>query len=393
MPHQMFIDNLRTGCAYWQMRTADESEANIALLDEEKHNLHRFMLYAERVPELWVETAVITLQAFYLVERRGYWREWIPFMEQAVNKWAVADPLLQAKILNRLGYLYQIERRLDKAIATHKKAIRLAKTVADDFVLNQAYYFLGTDYRHKLEFDLAEKYVKKALAGFSKNNEENKWWAFALNELGIVATRRGQYVLARERYEAAIALHKQLSHPTDLLRTYNNLLWLAREEKNVDLALHYYQEMQGLVEDVSGEFDRVQAELSLGSIYYDLEQYHEAEIVFQRANSPYLQQSNNIYMKALVLQCLGISQLKQRKLWQAEESLKESIRLWRQADDEVMLSNSLGTLAECLELKGEIPTAATLYHEALTLLAGHPDLAMARRLTEEFEESVKRISG
>jgi len=388
----MFIDNLRTGCAYWQMRTADESEANIALLDEEKHNLHRFMMYAERVPELWAETAVITLQAFYLVERRGYWREWIPFMEQAVSIWTADDFLLKAKILNRLGYLYQVERRLDEAITTHKKAVNLSKTIDDDFVLYQAYFFLGSDYIQKRDFDLAKEYTVKALSGFSQNNEVNKWWAFARNNLGIIATNQGKCTQARKRYEAALELLKQLDLPTDLLRIYNNLLWLAREEKNPDLALHYYHEAQGPIQETSGEFDKVGMEVNLGSIYYDLEQYDKAEAIFHQANTPYLQQSSNIYQKALVLQCLGISQLKQNKLWQAEESLHESIRFWRQADDEVMLSNSLGTLAECFEIKGEIPAAKALYHEALTLLASYPDMAMAKRLTKAYQESVERLS-
>ena len=194
-----FINSLQAGLNYWQNRTADETEANITSLDKERHNLYRFMTYVEKVPELWPGTAVVILQAFYLVERRGYWREWMPYMEQAVSAWVPDDPVLQANLWNRLGYLYRLDRRLDEAVAAHKKAATLSEHAGSEESLYQAYFYLCGDYHHKFDHDLAEKYGQMALAGFSQAKEVNKWWAFVLNELGIVSTKQGNLSLARQK--------------------------------------------------------------------------------------------------------------------------------------------------------------------------------------------------
>ena len=138
-------------------------------------------------------------------------------------------------------------------------------------------------------------------------------------------------------------------------------------------------------------FDRVNLEMHLGGIYFDLEQYDEAEAVFHRANSPYLQQSNNIYLQAVVLQGIGINQMKQMKLMQAKQNLQECIWLWQQVDDKVMEGNSLGTLAECYELNDEQETALSLYREAVILLADFQEVARAQRLSAEFQNSIKRL--
>lgn len=391
MPSTNFIKSIQLGLKYWRERTAVETEANILRLDDEKQNLYNIMTYAEKLPQLWPDTAVVALQAFYLVERRGYWRDWMPFMEKAVAVWVPDDPLLQAKLYNRLGYLYQVDRRLDAAVAAHEQAAQLAQTVGDDFVLHQAYFYLCADYRHKREYELAETFGQKALAGFSKDDEINKWWAFALNELGILMQHQGKFDLARLQYEAAVQIYQQLEEPTYLLRSYNNLIGLAREEKNPDLALHVYQEATRLIEHISGVFDKVQMDIALGGIYFDLEQYAEAEAIFRRANSLYLQQSSNVYQQALVLQCLGIAQLKQEKLAAAEESLCEGVRLWRKVDDEVMLGNTLGTLAELYQAQGERGKARELCVEALALFAKHPTSEMARRLTQEYQTFLKTL--
>ncbi|MCL4267283.1 MAG: hypothetical protein KJ069_29160 [Anaerolineae bacterium] len=94
-PHPQFVRGLQAGLRYWQVQTQDESDASIRRLDAERHNLYRLVQYGQAVPELWLDTAVLALNAFYLVERKGYWLEWIPILEQAVTQWAQDDWRLQ----------------------------------------------------------------------------------------------------------------------------------------------------------------------------------------------------------------------------------------------------------------------------------------------------------
>ena len=57
-----------------------------------------------------------------------------------------------------------------------------------------------------------------------------------------------------KRFEAAAELYKQLNRPTDLLRTCINLISLAREEKNLELAWQYYEQGYALTDKTSGAF-------------------------------------------------------------------------------------------------------------------------------------------
>lgn len=382
--HPQFVQTIHAGLRYWQTQMEDNSDEAIRRLDADRHNLYRIVQFGQWLPEMWRDTAVIALQAFYLVERKGYWPEWIPILEQAVAHWVQDDLPLKGQLLNRLGYLYQISRQLSQAVATHAQAEQIARQLQDARLLNHVFFNLCADYRHLRQYEKAEKYGLLALAGFEQQNAEDKWKAITLNELGMIAHFQRDLLLARQRLERAAALHRQNGQPTDLLRTLNNLMGVARTEKNYDLALAYYQEASLYFDKISSEFDRTVFETAIGGTLFELGRYSEAEAAFRRANSPYLQRSSHIYYRALVWQCLGITLFKQNRLEEAEGCLRESADLWSVANDNLMLANTLGTLGELHEAKNQPGLANTYLDRALEHLDRYPDDATAVRLRAEY---------
>ncbi|MBK6709645.1 MAG: tetratricopeptide repeat protein [Chloroflexi bacterium] len=93
---------------------------------------------------------------------------------------------------------------------------------------------------------------------------------------------------------------------------------------------------------------------------------------------PHLQQSSYFYHRATVAQCLGNTFLAQNRLADAAPHLEESARLWRQFDDELMLANTLGTIAELYAQQGKADDAIAQFEQALALLAKYPDDAWAK---------------
>ncbi|HRQ40115.1 MAG TPA: tetratricopeptide repeat protein [Chloroflexota bacterium] len=382
-PHPQFVRGIQAGLRYWQVETQDESDAAIRRLDAERHNLYRLVQYGRAVPDLWPDTAVLARNAFYLVERRGYWSEWIPVLEQAVTQWVQDDLRLKGQLLNQLGYFYCANRQLTAAVTAHAQAGQIARELANTDLLNHAWFYLCADYRHLRQYDQAEQYGILALAGFEQA-DNNKWQACAHNELGLLAYHRGDLVRARQRLETAVALHRQSGGVTDLLRTLNNLIGVARAEKNYDLALAYYREAASYFDVSSSEFDRTVFETALGGTLFELGRYAEAEAAFRRANTPYLQHSQHIHQRALVWQCLGNVLLKQNHLDESESCLQESARLWAAASDDMLLANTLGTLGELYMAKREAQTAVAYFDQALFHLDKFPDDATAVRLKGEF---------
>lgn len=200
----------------------------------------------------------------------------------------------------------------------------------------------------------------------------------------MIAYFRGDLPLARQRLETAAQLYQQLGNVTDFLRVLNYLIGVARNEKNHEMALAYYQEATAYFDVISSEFDRTIFEVALGGTLFELQRYPEAEAAFRRANSPYLQRSQHIHQRALVWQCLGNVLLKQDRLVESESCLLESARLWAAASDDLLLANTLGTLGELYMAKGEGSTAVTYFNQALGHLGNYPDDAAAVCLKAEF---------
>lgn len=388
-----FVHSIQAGLRYWQAQSEDNSDETIRRLDAERHNLYRLVQFGQELPELWRDTAVLALQVFYLAERKGYWPEWIPILELAATRWAQNDLPLKVQLLNRLGYLYQISRRLTRAVAVHTQAEHIARDIQDVNLLNHTCFYLCADHRHLREYDSAERYGLLALAGFERQQHKDKWYAGTWNELGLIARHRGDLALARQRLETAARLYRQLGHVTSFMRVLSNLISVARDEKNYDLALTYYQEAVPYFDQLSSEFDRPVFEIGLGGTFFEMGRYAEAEAAFRRANSPYLQRSSHTYYRALVGQCLGNALLKQSRLDEAEACLQESARLWAEANDNLMLANTLGTLGELYAEKAERQTAVSHLTLADQLLETYPDDATAVRLRAEFATLKESLLG
>jgi tetratricopeptide (TPR) repeat protein len=382
-----FAANLAAGLAHWQAQIGELTDADILRLDAQRQNLARIVSYGLKLAPTQQAAAAVILQAFPLIEKRGYWQEWLPLLKSAVAACSPTDIVLKAELLNRLGELYRLTRQLPLAIETHLQAEELIQQTDEDHVRHHIWFNLSTDYVFSREYDLAEQYGQHALDGFRATQAPPKFHASALTPLGLVAWRRGQLERAETLLRQAVTLWREAEQPTERLRTLNNLMGTLRAAKKYEAVQPCYEEALSCFPHLAGEFEKTLIEVSYGGALYDQGRYEEAEIVFQRANSAYLQQSSHIYYRATVAQCLGNTLLKQQgRLDEAESYLEESARIWRDTHDDLMLANTLGTLAELYGLQGKSEEAAVFYEDALALLAQYPDDAWANKLTNEFQQ-------
>src|SRR5690606_12061329 len=145
-----------------------------------------------------------------------------------------------------------------------------------------------------------------------------------------------------------------------------------------------YQEASTPLQDSAFSLDRAMLQISIGTLYFQMERMADAEEVLSEVVIGFLQQVCIHSYQVLVLQNLGIVQLEQRKLAEAEIHLQRSVSLWKQVQDDVMLGNTLGALAELKALLGKDKEALRLYDEAIALLEQHRDSAFARRVLSGF---------
>ena len=76
---------------------------------------------------------------------------------------------------------------------------------------------------------------------------------------------------------------------------------------------------------------------------------------------------------------------------QAEKYLKGSIILFKQAQAQVHLANSLSGVAEALVGMGKVDEAIPYYDEAIEIVSEYPEDAWAQRLVKEFTEARAKL--
>jgi len=383
-PTPQFITAIAAAVAYWRQRTEELDDAAIARLDEERQNLYRAVEFGLKRPETWEAAAEVALQAFDLVERRGYWREWLPMLEAAIAECGKAQPGLKCRLLNRLGFFYRQERQLDAAVAMHQGAEALARVSGNKQGLAEALYYLGGDYVEKRDHAQAERYALAALTIFDELENVGRWLAWSYKLLGVIAQSHGEDGTAAVYLREAVARWRTLNQPLPLARTLNdlaNVLWPAGK---VDEAVACLAEAADVLAPTTYELDKTLTELSLGTLYYHQQQLDQAEAAFRRADSSYLRQSGHVIYQAHVANNLGNVLLKRGHPLKAEHYLRRALELWQQADDDLLRANTLGTLGQALAAQGQTAAALDLYNQGLEQLRRFPNNAWARRLLMNF---------
>ncbi|HEX6385530.1 MAG TPA: tetratricopeptide repeat protein [Anaerolineae bacterium] len=383
-PTPQFINAIAAAVEYWRRRTETLDDAAIARLDEERQNLYRAVEFGLKRAETWEAAAEVALQAFDLVERRGYWREWMPMLEAAVALCSEGQQGLKCRLLNRLGFFYRQDRRLNTAITMHREAEALALVSGNRQGMAEALFYLGGTYLQKREHAEAWWHGLEALRAFNELDNADRWLASTHMLLGIIARSRGDTAAAEAHLTEAVTRWHILNQPLLLARTFNelgNALWPVGK---VDKAEACFVEATALLAPTVYEMDKAMILLSLGTLYFHQEQWDKAEAAFRQADSSYLRQSGHALYQAHVANNLGNVLLERGRPVEAEYYLRRALHLWQEADDDMLRANTLGTLGQALAIQGQISAALELYNQAIEQLHAFPDDLWARRLLQNF---------
>lgn len=387
-PLPQFVQSIQALLRYWRQYTLDLDGSRLEKLDNERQNLYRVVQFGLKRIEAWPDVAWVALQSIRLIEQRGYWREWIPILDEAIRLCEEKELELKFNLLNQLGQLYRSDGQILNALQVHEKALELAQLLENTLLLADASLHLSIDYWRNREYDASKHFGLMALTGFRGAVDAQLKVASALTILGLIAYREGSFSEAEEHLEEATIIYRQTGEVLQLARSLNNLAMVLQAQKKYDLALERYRETAVLLEPTSYLTTKVAIWVSWGSLYFELGQLNEAEAIFRRANAPEVQSSVEVFNRASAANNLASVLTQKGDLEEAERFLKNAISLWKQIDETVELAISFGNLAEVYQKLGRWETAVQFYQDAITLLQGFPNDARATQICQKYVQKL-----
>ena len=135
-----------------------------------------------------------------------------------------------------------------------------------------------------------------------------------------------------------------------------------------------------ILESTAHELDKVRVELTLGTLFMNLNRLEEAEEAYKRANSPALRRIGDTYLMALQANNLGTVYLAMGRLQDAERAFSDSIALWHRSAGRIMLANTLGNMGETKLAMNRPDEALPYLDQAITIAREFPDDGWAREI-------------
>ena len=385
MPSADFSSSIASNLSYWLNRSCDLDDKKLHLLDAERHNLFRAARFGMSLPVTQRDASKLILQIYPLIERRGYWRRWIPLLEEGV-KCSDAESALTVNLLDRLGQCYRLDRQWQESLAKHEREEQLAQDLGDQKLMAKSRLNLSQTYWSLRNYDHAVRYGELALAGFTDYGGDADQLGAATSNLGLIELGLGELGTAETWLAQAIDAYRSIDRPALLARSLMNLaITLDRDGRNEEAVPLCLESLQ-ILESTEHELDKVRVELTLGTLYMKLHRLVEAEEAYKRANSPALRRIGDTYLMALQTNNLGSVYLEMERLDEAERSFDYSITLWRRSGGRIQLANTLGSMAETMLAMDRHEEALPYIDETIAITAGFPDDAYGRELLAKYTE-------
>ena len=266
-PSIQFQKSINANLTYWQQRTHNLTDQNLPTIDHERQNIYRALRFGLQLTTCWQQTAELMLQLFVLIERRGYWGEWIPLLEQLLTQCNQKDFPLRGRVLDQLGIFYRYNQQLEQALTTHQEELHIGQMLQDQWRQAHAYINLGVVNRHLRNFEQAKQNLEAAAKTFVQINAPPIKHAFVAQELGLLAQARHQWANAEFQYTQAISLWQHLNTPGYLANCLKLLGEVLVAQQQTTKAKKVYDEALTIFRQTNNNLDYARLLNELGILY------------------------------------------------------------------------------------------------------------------------------
>ncbi|NUM47475.1 MAG: tetratricopeptide repeat protein [Anaerolineales bacterium] len=394
MTSPLFLRHILANLAFWREQMGELEDRAIAHLEEERHNLYKAIEAGLSFPASQGVTIQLIFDLFEFIELRRHFHDWIVVLNRALQ--TNPPDLVKCRLLNHLGFVHALLGNLPEAMAFHHQALALSQASDNRREEMNANFGQGHVHFYRMEFDQAESFARLALAqittlGHAANEKLDQMkYASIYTLIGLAAHMRGDYATAETYQQMGLEIRRAFPTQELVAKILMNLAITYEQSQKMDQALACLSEAKTILKNKNNQLQYIDILQALGTLYFMLNRYKEAEATFTQVDTSLLRRTGNFVTLAHQANNLGNVYLKQNRLALAKQSLSEAIIYWRQLKEAIFLANTLGDLAETLVRLNEPAEALPMYMEALELLSQYPQHAWARGHRERMLLQAKK---
>lgn len=382
-----FINIIQSAITYWIEKVNGLKDDELESLDDDRLNINQIITFGLGHEDVVPLAGQLCAVLFNYIERRGFWEEWMIYIQNALGRLSDEEDALLAFQLEL--HLAQLENRTRQPKQAEERVGRLLHQVeklGETEILAEVYRCLAGLATDRREFEQAKMYALKSYEIFQQYPNSHKSQALVLNLLGIAHHHLNEFEEAREYFSMALAKWERLNQSLWMARTLINFAYCLSDAEDFRAASIYYNDALEILEETKYEFEKAVVHINRGLLFSKQQHWEDSILEFQLANSPFLQNSPHAYHQALIYSNMAFAHLKMGEIEKARHYIDEAISMRRNLGYNIGLANSLSTAGQIAIAEGKIDEAVDNFEEGLQLVKDENPGTFGGNLKRELEE-------
>ncbi|MBN1146890.1 MAG: tetratricopeptide repeat protein [Anaerolineales bacterium] len=279
------------------------------------------------------------------------------------------DMTLQARAYHQWGRLLWKQGRYAEARQQLERGLELAQAAGSRLEEGRCYDDLASAYSEQAIYDEALEYYQRAQAIY-KEIDYSQGEITCLINTGVIRYEAGDYITAEKDYQRALMLSRVIGWRYAEQFCCYNLGNIAFDLGDYTLAQINYEQSLVLAREMGNRYVEALSQDTLGLVFYILgdniiaQEHAQHALVIQSEINDRRGQGYTLGHLALI--CLG-----QGKLEDARVTYEQSLSIWHELGQEVLVLDDLAGLARLALAEGHISRAVEHVEETLEGIASH----------------------
>jgi len=334
--------------------------------EADRQQAWHLLSFALKVEAAWPATRALLLALAPKMELAGFREEWIPYLDKGRERaQQLGDLQVVAECELQIGMLYRLMSRLEEAYGWTTNSIEHFALHHDPQGQARALNELAWLDQLQRQYEAATDHVEQALALLTEQDPER---AMSYRVQGMIAIGRNQLQAAELYHRKALAGFEAQKDYRKIAWGLQNVAYSLRQMNELEKAIPLYQQAEIILKEVNDIYHWAFVNLNLGATYYHVGQPENAFVPYSHAQRVFIQMQNKLYI-AHTHNNLGLYYITQQAYEAAEDSFQVAIAIFKEINEPGWLVNSMDGLAMTFINAGEFDKALSILEQAQGMLS------------------------